>query len=525
VIADAIRIERVGAPLVGPEIQVLDGPSDVPDNTGSVAYGSAQPGAPISKEFTVRNLGTQDLTLGAITVPAGFTLTSTPASTIPVGGSTTFTVRLDAAAVGSYSGTVSIGTNDADENPFNFAVTGTVAAAPVVQIMDNGDAGFTTAGNWTPYPGQGYQNDIHYAAAGSGADTASWTFSGLSPGQYRVSATWSTSSNRATNAPYTVFDGASPLSTVLFNQELAPNDLTDSGAAWEDLGSFPISGSTLVVRLTNAANEYVIADAIRIQRVGDLAAGPEIQVQDGTTDVADDTGSVAFGTTQPGVPVSKTFTLKNLGTQDLTVGAVAVPAGFTLTTPPASTIVPGGSTTFTVRLDAAAVGNYSGGVSFGTNDANENPFNFAVNGTVATPPAVQIIDDGDSGFSTVGAWTPYPNQGYQNDVTYAAAGTGVDVATWTFSGLSSGQYRVTATWSTNSNRATNAPYTVFDGASPLSTILVNQELAPNDLSDSGAAWEDLGTFVINGSTLMVRLTNAANEYVIADAIRIERVGG
>jgi hypothetical protein len=67
-----------------------------------------------------------------------------------------------------------------------------------------------------------------------------------------------------------VLDGSTPLGTVRVNQELAPNDFSDAGTTWEDLGVFTICGNTLVVRLSDNANEYVIADAIRIERVGDL---------------------------------------------------------------------------------------------------------------------------------------------------------------------------------------------------------------------------------------------------------------
>ena len=45
----------------------------------------------------------------------------------------------------------------------------------------------------------------------------------------------------------------------------------DAGANWKDLGSaFTITGTTLVVKLSDDANEYVIADGVRIERVGSL---------------------------------------------------------------------------------------------------------------------------------------------------------------------------------------------------------------------------------------------------------------
>jgi hypothetical protein len=66
-------------------------------------------------------------------------------------------------------------------------------------------------------------------------------------------------------------DGSTVLATVDVNQELAPNDFTDAGVWWEDLGGpYNLTGTTLVVRLSDDANEFVIADAVRIVRVGDL---------------------------------------------------------------------------------------------------------------------------------------------------------------------------------------------------------------------------------------------------------------
>ena len=52
---------------------------------------------------------------------------------------------------------------------------------------------------------------------------------------------------------------------------------------------------------------------------------------------------------------------------------------------------------------------------------------------------------------------------------------------------------------------------------------VNQELAPGDFTDQGVGWKDLGTYNITGDTLTVQLSDDADDYVIADAIRIERV--
>jgi hypothetical protein len=88
---------------------------------------------------------------------------------------------------------------------------------------------------------------------------------------------------------------------VTLNQEAGPNNFHELGTYWEDFGAtYLLTGTTLKVQLANNANEYVIADAVRIERVGGLPTpGPEIQVLFGTTNLADGTGTVDFGFTAP----------------------------------------------------------------------------------------------------------------------------------------------------------------------------------------------------------------------------------
>lgn len=136
----------------------------------------------------------------------------------------------------------------------------------------------------------------------------------------------------------------------------------------------------------------------------------------------------------------------------------------------------------------------------------------------ATPPPqhiVRVIDDQDPGFSTVGSWTPWSNQGYKSRIVFAAQGNGSAVATWSFEDLEPGKYRVSVTWFSYENRATDAPFTVFD-----KIVRINQELSPADFQENDTWWEDLGAFSVTNS-LVVKLSNDANEYVIADAVRIE----
>src|SRR5262249_47278355 len=149
---------------------------------------------------------------------------------------------------------------------------------------------------------------------------------------------------------------------------------------------------------------------------------PQAHVFDGSTDLASGSATVAFGNVQVSSTSTKTFTVTNQGTTSLTLGTISVPAGWTLVSGFGSqTLTPGQSTTFQVNFHPSVSGNYSGTISFATNDSNANPFTFTVTGTAMPSSTVQFIDDGDAGFSTTGGWTWLNNQGNQGDIHYAPA--------------------------------------------------------------------------------------------------------
>ena len=191
----------------------------------------------------------------------------------------TVTAVDDSAAEGDHLSTITHSASSSDVNYDGISVSDVTAnvtdndnAVVAVQIIDNGDSGFSTVGRWRPVSGRGYQNDVHFSAPGRGADVATWTFD-VTPGVYRVSATWPAHRSRPTNAPFTVaYNGGAEVTTTI-NQGLAPNDLTDAGVRWEDLASSirVTSRGTVVVTVNDRGNR-VMADAARIERLGPLQA-------------------------------------------------------------------------------------------------------------------------------------------------------------------------------------------------------------------------------------------------------------
>jgi len=148
----------------------------------------------------------------------------------------------------------------------------------------------------------------------------------------------------------------------------------------EDPFNFSIQGTGTFPEINASGNSTNIVD-------GDATPSPSDHTEFGTT-------GVTAGT------VARTFTISNSGTADLTIGTIIVggtqAAEFTVTPPAVSTLAPAGSTTFTVTFDPSDVGSRSASVSFSTNDTDEDPFNFSIQGTgAASIPEIAVSGGGN----------------------------------------------------------------------------------------------------------------------------------
>ncbi len=273
-------------------------------------------------------------------------------------------------------------------------------------IIDNGAAGYSRSfTGWTTLTNTlAYHQDYDYASAGNGSAVANWTFTAIPNGTYQIFTRWSHFGNRATNAPFTVYSGLggnTAVGTTLVNQQLAPVGDFSNGVAWQSIGTFEVTANTLRVRLTNAANGYVVGDAIRI-------VGGGIGFQSGEIDVHGFGRSIATGDVSPspedatdfgavpslGVTIERTFTITNNGNADLVLTgnpfvAMGGPhtADFTITQMPAPVIAPGGKSDFKIAFRATDVGFRTATVSIANTDDSENPFEFVVQGYLAPAAA------------------------------------------------------------------------------------------------------------------------------------------
>ncbi|MCA9405779.1 MAG: hypothetical protein KC684_04530, partial [Candidatus Omnitrophica bacterium] len=127
-----------------------------------------------------------------------------------------------------------------------------------------------------------------------------------------------------------------------------------------------------------------------------------------------------------------------------------------------------------------------------------------------------MVDNADDEFSVTGFWSKgtYYKGYIGSNYSYNAAGYGNDVAKWDLSVVKSGKYQVFASWAGRKNHATNAKYEIFNMGSIQHPPAVNQQESP------AGQWYSLGVYDFTTGPVIVTLSDDANGYVVADAIKL-----
>ena len=269
---------------------------------------------------------------------------------------------------GTYSGELSFSTNDSDESPYNFTISGTVEEDVEIGVYEVDGAGYNSLS------GDEVLDDY-----------GSFAFASISVGQsasqqFRVTNEGiGTLTLGAITVPegFAIVESFSDTTLSAGQSTYFTVQLTGSVA-----GSY--SGEISFTNNDSDESPYNFTiSGIVDDGYGGNAGTPDIDVYQSATSIDDGTGSYALGTTGLNSPQSVTFQVANAGDGILELGTISVPAGYTVTSSFAdSTLDPGQSTSFTVRLDADYGGTYSGEISIETNDPDEDPFNFTISGTV-----------------------------------------------------------------------------------------------------------------------------------------------
>ncbi len=358
--------------------------STTPSVDNHTDFGTVMMPGSQTRTFTIKNTGTSPLTLsGNITVSGqqanDFTVTQPASTTIPANGSTTFEVVFTPAAAGLRKTQVRIPNNFNTRYDFNIQGTG---SGPIMVVEGNGQpiphASTTpSVDNHTDFgtvtmPGS-QTRTFTIKNTGSSLLTLSGniTVSGQQAGDFKVTQPAATTIAPGQDITFTVT--FTPTVTGLRKTQVRiPNNFnTRYDFNIQGTGSGPIM--------------VVEGNGQPIQPATNANTPPP------SPDNHTDFGEVVMPST-----ATRTFTIKNTGTSDLTLGNITFSgnqaSNFAVTTPPGSnTIAPGGETTFVVTFTPSATGVRKTQMRI-ANNFNAS-YNVNIQGT-ASGPAMTVKGNG-----------------------------------------------------------------------------------------------------------------------------------
>jgi predicted outer membrane repeat protein len=128
----------------------------------------------------------------------------------------------------------------------------------------------------------------------------------------------------------------------------------------------------------------------------------------------------------------------------------------------------------------------------------------------APPPKEVIVDNGDSGTSSTGTWLLSGGEGsYGTQSVYSKSGS-----TYTFSASVTGPHDVYMWWTWYASRCTSVRVEIYNGATLLGTVYVNQQV-----SAKGASWNKLGSYQFDGHAKVVIQATSSSCSTCADAVK------
>ncbi|MDF1643897.1 MAG: DUF6531 domain-containing protein [Pseudomonadales bacterium] len=165
--------------------------------------------------------------------------------------------NLQASFTGSWTNSTSV--NGYLQSNYQYHAGESAAPGILGSPIDNLQASYI--GSWTNSTSVGhyYESDYQYHASGAGANSVNWYLNVTTAASYDLYASWTASTNRASNAKYTIHH-SNGSDTVSVNQQ-------QDGGQWNLLGTYTLDNAS-TVSLSDDANGYVIADGITILPAG-----------------------------------------------------------------------------------------------------------------------------------------------------------------------------------------------------------------------------------------------------------------
>jgi subtilisin-like proprotein convertase family protein len=357
-----------------PEMNVVQGVTNIADGSGSYSFGSINQGASSSAiTFTVENTGSAALALSgtpkvAITGHTGdFSIVQTStAASVAAAGSTTFTITFSPTTTGTRTANISIANDDANENPYDFSVTGT-GITPEMNVRE-GSTNIASGGSY----------DFGSIATSTSTGAITFTIENTGTAALALSGT-----------PKVAISGVDAADFIIVQTGTAASVSGPSGTTTFTIEFNPTTGSSKTAQISIANND-LNENPYTINLTGTgLTSAPEINVKQSTNDLISGSGTYGFGSLATGASSSAiTFTVENLGNANLSLSGtprVSISgntADFTIDqTITLATVAASSNTTFTITFNPTVAGARSATISIDNNDNDENPYTFTVTGT------------------------------------------------------------------------------------------------------------------------------------------------
>lgn len=385
------------ATINNPEIAVsgngfnITDDSVTPSTSNFTDLGSTNLSLGVTRTYTVSNLGAATLNLGSTTIggvnASEFIATNLP-STISPQSSATFTITFTPTAIGTRNASLSFTTNDNDENPFNFLITGTgdSGVSPEINLTGNNTAIIdgSTAGstaNDTDFGSPLINNNV----------TKTFTIQNLGNGPLTLTGT-----------PRVAISGDAVFTVVTQpSSNIIP---ANSSLTFQVRFNSAVSGSYLsVVTIMNDDNDESIYDFVVTATA--TVTGVEIDIQG--NDVSIPSGSTTpkaldqtdFGVTDASTSIKIPYLIYSFGTATLNVNTTVTitpnNVGFSSTAVSNGTLpyVSSGQlrflTDFVVTFTpSATIGVRTATITVTSNDPDEGTYTFVVKAEVKAAPTI-----------------------------------------------------------------------------------------------------------------------------------------
>lgn len=335
-------------------------------------------------KFTVKNIGVGNLLLTGsprVTVSGSeFSLFQDAVGTISDGEYSEFIVKFSPAGSGTYTGFISIASNDDDNNPYNFSFKIVLANyEPEINVK---------------------LNDLNITDGSSNIDVGEILYDATKDITFIIENS-GTSDLYLVGNPIINFSGTCftliktidnplilPSKSASFTIRFTPNISSESA---EYLGTISI--------MNNDSDEEIFNFTIK----GKSIINPKINIKDDSNNIPNGKINYNFGTLKYGETKDITFTIENTGLGDLILsGATRVAlsgTGFSLKKDAVSILKEGESTTFIITFSplSSYSGNYNGNISIVNNDNEQNPFIFTITGIGLMNPEINVKE----GLNTV----------------------------------------------------------------------------------------------------------------------------